>query len=170
MEIVRYGRKGHIASAFSIVELLVILYDHILRVDSENPNWSERDKFILSKGHGCLALYAILGDKGFFPQEDWKGFCKFDGILGGHPTQEKIPGVEASTGALGHGFAVGVGLALAGKMDGKGYRIFVLLGDGECNEGSVWEAAMGASKHNLENLVVLVDYNKIMSLLLPEVA
>ena len=160
LKIVRYGKRGHIASAFSMVEVLVTLYDFILRVDTENPAWLDRDRFILSKGHGCLALYAILSDKGFFSSEAWKGFCDFDGILGGHPTKEKIPGVEASTGSLGHGLPVGVGFALAAKMDKKQYRTFVLLGDGECNEGSVWEAAMGASKNRLDNLIALVDYNK----------
>jgi transketolase len=160
LEIVRYGKRGHIASAFSMVEVLVTLYDFILRVDPENPAWRDRDRFILSKGHGCLALYAILSDKGFFASEAWKGFCAFDGILGGHPTMEKVPGVEASTGSLGHGLPIGVGFALAAKMDKKKYRTFVLLGDGECNEGSVWEAAMGASKNRLDNLVILVDYNK----------
>ena len=160
LKIVRYGRRGHIASAFSMVEVLVTLYDFTLRVDTENPAWLDRDRFILSKGHGCLALYAILSDKGFFSSEAWKGFCDFDGILGGHPTKEKIPGVEASTGSLGHGLPVGVGFALAAKMDKKQYRTFVLLGDGECNEGSVWEAAMGASKNRLDNLIALVDYNK----------
>ncbi len=160
MEMARHGRRGHISPAFSIVEILVLLYDHILRVNPENPDWPDRDRFILSKGHGCLALYSILGDKGFISPEAMREFGSFDGILGGHPTKEKIPGIEASTGSLGHGLSIGAGLALAAKMDGKKYRTFVLQGDGECNEGSVWEAAMGASKHKLDNLVALVDYNK----------
>lgn len=160
MEMVRHGGRGHISPAFSIVEILVLLYDDILRVDPKNPDWPERDRFILSKGHGCLALYSILGEMGFFSPEAQKEYCALDGILGGHPTKEKVPGIEASTGSLGHGLSIGTGLALAAKMDGKKYRTFVLLGDGECNEGSVWEAAMGASKHQLDNLVALVDYNK----------
>ena len=160
LEIVRFGKRGHIASAFSIVEILVVLYDYILKVNPENLDWPERDRFILSKGHGCLGLYAILSDKGFFSPELWKGFCDFDGVLGGHPTKEKVPGVEASTGSLGHGLPIGVGFALAAKMDKRKSRTFVILGDGECNEGSVWEAAMGASSNRLDNLVVLVDYNK----------
>ncbi|MDP7353886.1 MAG: transketolase [Desulfobacterales bacterium] len=163
MQMVRHGRRGHVPSALSIVEILLVLYDHIMRYKADDPDWPGRDRFILSKGHGCLALYAILGDKGFFPKSEWKGFCTLDGILGGHPTKEKIPGVEASTGSLGHGLSIGVGLALAAKLDNKDYRTFVLLGDGECNEGSVWEAAMGAAKHELNNLVVLVDYNKHQS-------
>ena len=160
MKMARHGRRGHISPAFSIVEILVLLYGHILKLDPKNPDWPDRDRFILSKGHGCLALYAVLGDKGFFPKEAWEEFGSFDGILGGHPTKEKIPGIEASTGSLGHGLPIGAGLALAAKMDGKKSRTFVLLGDGECNEGSVWEAAMGASKNRLDNLVALVDYNK----------
>lgn len=160
LEIVRFGKRGHIASAFSMVEILVVLYDYILKVNPKNPDWLERDRFILSKGHGCLGLYAILSEKGFFSPELWKGFCDFDGVLGGHPTMEKVPGVEASTGSLGHGLPIGVGFALATKMDNRKSRTFVLLGDGECNEGSNWEAAMGASKNRLDNLVVLVDYNK----------
>ena len=163
MEIVRYGRRGHIPTAFSMVEILVTLYDSILRVDPKKPEWPDRDRFILSKGHGCLGLYAILGDKGFISKESWKGFCAYDGILGGHPTKEKIPGVEASTGSLGHGLAIGAGIALAAKMDNKDYRTFVLLGDGECDEGSVWEAALAAGKHKLDNLIILVDYNKHQS-------
>ena len=160
MKMARYGRRGHISPAFSIVEILVLLYDYILKLDSKNPDWSDRDRFILSKGHGCLALYAVLGGKGFFPQEAWEEFGSVDGILGGHPTKEKVPGIEASTGSLGHGLPIGAGLALATKLDGKQSRTFVLLGDGECNEGSIWEAAMGVSKHRLDNLVALVDYNK----------
>ena len=160
MEMARHGRRGHISPAFSIVEVLVLLYDNILRFDPENPDWDGRDRFILSKGHGCLALYAVLGDKGFISKKDLKEFGSFDGILGGHPTKEKIPGIEASTGSLGHGLPIGAGLALASKMDKNNSRTFVLLGDGECNEGSVWEAAMGASKNRLDNLIALVDYNK----------
>ena len=160
MEMARYGRRGHISPAFSIVEILVILYDHILRLNPKNPEWPDRDRFILSKGHGCLALYAVLGEKGFISKEDYKGFGSLEGILGGHPTKEKVPGVEASTGSLGHGLSIGTGLALASKMDKKKSRTFVLLGDGECNEGSVWEAAMGAANNELDNLVALVDYNK----------
>jgi transketolase len=160
MEMARHGRRGHISPAFSIVEILVLLYDHILKFDPENPEWHDRDRFILSKGHGCLALYAVLGDKGFISKKNWQEFGSLDGILGGHPTKEKIPGIEASTGSLGHGLPIGAGLALASKMDKNNSRTFVLLGDGECNEGSVWEAAMGASKNRLDNLIALVDYNK----------
>ncbi len=157
------GDRGHIGSALSLVEILRILYDDILRFDSLRPGWEDRDRCILSKGHGCLALYAILADKGFFPLKELDRFCDFESILGGHPERGRIPGVEASTGALGHGLSIGVGLALAGRLRGKDYRVFVVMGDGEINEGSVWEAAMCAAKHRLDNLIAMIDYNKLQS-------
>jgi len=160
---VEAGRRGHIASAFSLVEILRVLYDEILRYDPQNPTWPARDRCILSKGHGCLALYAILADKGFFPQSELWKFCKSDGILGGHPERGKVPGVEASTGSLGHGLSIGIGLALNAGRDRSGHRVFVIVSDGESNEGSVWEAALCAGKHKLSNLTVLVDYNKCQS-------
>src|SRR3989338_3444770 len=156
-------RRGHIGSAFSIVEIIRVLYDSILRYDSKNPRWNKRDRFILSKGHGCLALYAILAEKGFFPKNELLKFCKSDGILGGHPEFGRVPGIEASTGSLGHGLAIGVGIAINLKLEKLNSRVYVLVGDGECNEGSIWEAAMGASKHQLNNLIVIVDYNKYQS-------
>jgi transketolase len=159
----RFGRRGHIASAFSMVETLVVLYDYILKVDPKNPQWQNRDRFILSKGHGCMSFYAMLAIKGFFSKDHYQDFCAHDGILGGHPTKEKIPGCEASTGSLGHGLSIGVGIALNGKIENKDYRTFVLLGDGECNEGSIWEAALSARQNRLDHLVVLVDYNKYQS-------
>jgi transketolase len=154
------GKRGHVGAAFSVIEILRVLYDDVLRLDPRNPLWPDRDRFILSKGHGCLALYALLADKGFFPKEELSKFCASDGILGGHPEYGKVPGVEASTGSLGHGFSFGVGFALAAKLDGKNHRVFVVLGDGECSEGTIWEAALSASKHKLDNLTILVDYNK----------
>jgi len=154
------GKRGHVGAAFSVIEILRVLYDDVLRVDPKNPLWPDRDRCILSKGHSCLALYALLADKGFFPEEELLKFCASDGILGGHPEYGKVPGVEASTGSLGHGFSFGVGFALAAKLDGKHHRIFVVLGDGECSEGTIWEAALSASKHKLDNLTILVDYNK----------
>ncbi|MCX8089749.1 MAG: transketolase [Verrucomicrobiae bacterium] len=157
------GGRGHVGSAFSLVEMLRVLYDEVLRYDPKNPRWPERDRFILSKGHGCLALYVLLAEKGFFPEEELWKFCKADGILGGHPEAGKIPGVEASTGSLGHGLPIGVGMALAARMDGARHRVFVVVSDGESNEGSLWEAALCAAKHRLSNLTVLVDYNKQQS-------
>lgn len=157
------GGRGHVGSAFSLVEMLRVLYDEVLRYDPKNPRWPERDRFILSKGHGCLALYVLLAEKGFFPEDELWKFCKADGILGGHPEAGKIPGVEASTGSLGHGLPIAVGMALAARMDGARHRVFVVVSDGESNEGSLWEAALCAAKHRLSNLTVLVDYNKQQS-------
>lgn len=156
------ARRGHLGPAFSLVEILRVLYDDILNYDPKNPKWERRDRCILSKGHGCLALYAILADKGFFPKEELKKFCTLDGILGGHP-EIKIPGVEASTGSLGHGLPIGIGIALSAKIKKQNWRVFVVVGDGECNEGSIWESALIAAKHQLSNLVVIVDYNKFQS-------
>lgn len=157
------GGRGHIGSSLSMLEILRVLYDEVLRVRPDDPDWPERDRCILSKGHGCLGLYAILADKGFFPTEALTSFCRPGSFLGGHPEASKIPGVEASTGALGHGLSIGVGMALAQRMARRSSRVFVIMGDGEINEGSVWEAAMSAAKHGLENLTAIVDYNKIQS-------
>lgn len=157
------SRRGHLGSAFSVLEILRVLYDDVLRYDPSNPRWNARDRCILSKGHACLALYAVLADKGFFPPAELWRFCRQDGILGGHPEYGKVPGVEASTGSLGHGLSIGVGLALNAKYERANYRVFVIVSDGEANEGSVWEAAMCASKHRLSNLTVIVDYNKQQS-------
>ncbi len=158
-----YGGRGHLASAFSLVEILSVLYDEILKYQPEDPRWKHRDRLILSKGHGCMALYALLADKGFFSKSEFLKFCKSDGILGGHPEYPKVPGVEASTGALGHGLSIGIGMALNARYEKQGHRVIVIVGDGECNEGSVWEAAMCASKHRLDNLTVIIDYNKMQS-------
>jgi|TARA_B100002003_G_scaffold82603_1_gene77155 transketolase len=159
------GGGGHIAASLSIVEILTVLYyGNILRIDPENPTDPERDRFILSKGHACVTLYAVLADKGFFNKEHLATFGSSKAILGGHPDMHKIPGVEATTGALGHGFPFGVGMALAGKLDKKNYKIFVVLGDGECQEGSIWEAAMFAPHHKLDNLTAIIDFNKIQAM------
>ncbi len=162
IETLNATRRGHVGAALSLVEILRVLYDDILRYDSKNPKWSQRDRCILSKGHGCLALYVVLQEKGFFLEEELWKFCEPDGILGGHP-EIKVPGVEASTGSLGHGLPIGVGLALSARYEKAGHRIFVIAGDGECNEGSIWEAALSASKHKLSNLTVIIDYNKYQS-------
>jgi transketolase len=163
LDMVTQANSGHLGSAFSMVELLVVLYNKILNIDPENPDWEERDRFILSKGHGCVALYAVLAEKGFFSADILDSFCQQGSILGGHPEMQKVPGIEASTGSLGHGLSMAAGISLAAKADKAGYRTYCLLGDGECNEGSVWEAALFAAHHKLENLVVIVDYNKLQS-------
>jgi len=154
--------RGHLGSAFSLVEILRVLYDDILIYDPETPNWKGRDRFILSKGQGCLALYAILAEKGFFPESELWICGKSEGILGGHP-EIHIPGVEASTGSLGHGLSIGIGFALNARHTKSKSRSFVVIGDGESNEGSIWEAALCAGKHKLSNLTVIIDYNQQQS-------
>lgn len=156
------GGRGHIGTSLSLVEMLRVLFDKVLRYDAKNPKWPGRDRFILSKGHGCITLYVLLQEKGFFLEEELGKFCRFDGILGGHP-DPKVPGIEVSTGSLGHGLPIAVGMAVAAKRRGDKHRVVTVLGDGECNEGSVWEAAMSAAKHKLDNLTVIVDYNKQQS-------
>jgi transketolase len=160
---IQAGNRGHVGSAFSLIEVLRVLYDDVLKYDASNPRWAGRDRCILSKGHGCLALYAVLADKGFFSESELWKFCKPEGILGGHPEYGKVPGVEASTGSLGHGLSIGIGMALNARFEGASHRVFVIISDGESNEGSVWEAALCAAKHRLSNLVVLLDYNKQQS-------
>jgi transketolase len=153
------AREGHIASAFSILDILWVLYDRVLRFNPADPRGEERDRFVLSKGHASLALYAVLADKGFFPPETLLGFGGVDSPLGGHPDCRKVPGVEASTGSLGHGLPMAVGIALALRLKRSDRRVFALVGDGECNEGAIWEAALLASHHRLANLTCIVDYN-----------
>lgn len=153
--------KGHVGSALSLIEILRVLYDHIVRHDPARPQWPDRDRVILSKGHGCLALYALLADQGYFPHEVLDTFCEWGSPLGGHPERDLDLGFEASTGALGHGLPFGVGMAIATRRRGKDSRVFVVVGDGELNEGSCWEALMMASKHQLSNLVVIVDRNRL---------
>ncbi|MGB8266565.1 MAG: transketolase [Candidatus Velthaea sp.] len=156
------GRRGHVGASFSLVEILRVLYDDVMRYRPHEPHWDDRDRFILSKGHGCLALYALLADKGFFPAAELALQCTPGALLGGHP-ETRIPGVEASTGALGHGLSIGVGIALATRMAKRSSRVFVVTGDGELDEGSVWEAALSAAKHKLDGLTLIVDYNKLQS-------
>ncbi len=157
------GGRGHMGSAMSLVEILRVLYDKFIKFNPKNLKKRDRDRLVLSKGHGCLALYSILADKKFFSKELLKNTSKSGSILGGHPEYSKVPGVEASTGSLGHGLPIAVGMALAAKIRKEKHKVYVIVGDGEINEGSIWEAAMSASKHNLSNLKVFVDYNKIQS-------
>lgn len=162
LEMIVTARGTHIASAYSIVELVLYLYKSVLRIDPKNPYEEKRDKFVLSKGHGCTALYVVLADFGFFSKKLLNTYTSFGSILGGHPDRSKIPGVEASTGSLGHGFSIAVGFALANKMDHSKYRVYCLVGDEELNEGSNWEAAQIAAHHKLDNLLLIVDENKLM--------
>ena len=156
------GKRGHIGSSMSLVEILRVLYDDILRHNPKKKNSENRDRFILSKGHGCLALYAILSDKGYFSKNKLKSFCKSSSILGGHP-DKNIPGVETTTGSLGHGLSIGIGIALSLKIKRNKSKVYVVVGDGEMNEGSIWEGLMSASKHKLDNLVVIVDHNNLQT-------
>lgn len=161
--ILEAARRGHVGSTFSLIEIFRVLYDSVLRFDAENPKWEGRDRCILSKGHGCLAQYVMLAEKGFFPEEELYRFCQAGGILGGHPEYHKVPGIEASTGSLGHGLSIGIGFALRARIDHLDYKTYVVIGDGESNEGSIWEAAMCAGKYRLSNLTVMIDYNKHQS-------
>lgn len=158
------AKASHIGSNYSEAELLAVLYGRILRINSGNPNWPNRDRFILSKGHGCAVLYATLAERGFFPLEWLDTFYQNGSFLAGHVTRTNVPGVEVSTGSLGHGLSISTGIALAAKRDGKLYRVFCLLSDGECDEGSTWEPILFATQHKLDNLIAIVDYNKIQSL------
>ena len=164
LNMVHRTRSPHIGSSFSIVEILVALYFKCLRISQPRSSNVERDRFILSKGHGCSALYATLLHKGFLTNDILNGFAINGGTLEQHPTRNLGWGIEVSTGSLGHGLSIGSGMAVAGKYDKKKYRVFVLMSDGENNEGSTWEAAMFSAHHNLDNLIAIVDYNKMQAL------
>jgi len=154
------SQASHIGSALSCVDILTVLYFKILAIDPKNPWLENRDRFILSKGHAVAALYATLAERGFFNKKLLKSYCANGSNLPGHASRNCVAGVEVSTGSLGHGLAIANGIALAGKRDKKNYRVFVLLSDGECDEGSTWEAILFAGHHKLDNLVAIVDYNK----------
>lgn len=158
------AKSSHVGTSFSMVEMLSVLYCKTLRIDPTDPDWAERDRFILSKGHGCAALYATLAERGFFPLSWLDTFYQNGSNLAGHITHSTVPGVEVSTGSLGHGLSIATGMALAGKRDNRPYRVFCMLSDGECDEGSTWEPILFAPQHQLDNLVAIVDYNKIQSL------
>jgi len=157
------SKAAHIGSCLSCVDILTVLYFKILKIDPKNPFAENRDRFILSKGHAVAALYAVLAKRGFFPEEILDTYYRDGGRLPGHSTVGSVPGIEASTGSLGHGLSMGAGIALAGKRDEKKYRVFVLMSDGECEEGSTWEAALFAHHHKLDNLIGIVDYNKLQA-------
>lgn len=152
--------KGHVGSALSFIEVVRVLYDDIMKYMVDDPFWQERDRFILSKGHGCLGLYAVLADKGFFPKEELKTYTLKGSRLGGC-CEIIAPGIEATTGALGHGLSIGAGMAMGALLRGRKNKVYVLLSDGEIGEGSIWEAALYISKHKLSNLITIIDYNKV---------
>jgi len=164
-QIAHYAGGGHMGASFSMADIISVLYfDGILKYDAKNPEWEDRDKFILSKGHACYALYAVLAKAGYFSEEELRYVGKVGSKFGGHPKMKEIPGVEASTGALGHGLSFAIGVAYSNRMDGKDSHVYVVLGDGECQEGSVWEGALSAPTLELDNLTVVVDYNKLQAM------
>jgi transketolase len=163
LEMVHRVDASHVGGGLSMSDLLAVLYSDVLKVRPEEPDWPDRDRFILSKGHSCAALYAALALRGFFPREELESYGRDSSRLMTH-ISHKVPGVEFSTGSLGHGLPFGAGKALAAKRLGKGWRVFVMLSDGELDEGSNWEAILFAPQHRLDNLTVIVDYNKIQSL------
>ncbi len=164
LDIIYKTRSPHIGSSFSVVEILVALYFRQLKTTVDDPAHPERDRFILSKGHACATLYAVLAERGFLSRKDIEGFAVNNGVLEQHPNMNLEAGIEVSTGSLGHGLSIGTGKALAGKVDRRPYKVYVLLSDGELNEGSVWESIMFSGHHRLNNLVALVDCNKIQAL------
>lgn len=159
------GNTGHLASAFSVIEILYVLYfKGIMKYNADDPLWKERDRLVMSKGQGSLALYSVLSEAGFFSDDELSTFCRPNSKLGGEPKMIDIPGVEASTGSLGHGMSYALGMAMAYKMDNKPNHVYVIIGDGECQEGSIWEAVMSAYNFKLDNFTVIMDNNKLQAM------
>lgn len=161
IEQVYRANSGHPGGSLSIADIMAVLYFDELNIDEKNPKWEERDRLILSKGHCSPALYGALAERGYFEKKDLKGFRNLNSKLQGHPNMNDVPGVDMSTGSLGQGLSVANGIAISGKMDKKDYRVYCILGDGEIEEGQVWEAAMAANKYSLDNLCVIVDNNNL---------
>ena len=161
VDMIYKAQSGHPGGSLSVAEFVTACYWHEMDVDPKNPRWEDRDRFVMSKGHVCPAQYAALAMKGFFPMETLDTLRKEGSPLQGHPSMNKCPGIDISTGSLGQGLACGVGMALAAKMDGKDYRVYVAVGDGESQEGEIWEAANTAHKYGLDNLIVFVDFNNL---------
>lgn len=164
IEMTHLSGGSHIASILSVADIVAVLYSDVLRFDPRDPKLPDRDRFILSKGHAGAAIYAALAEKGFFDVEQLKTHYQNGSILSGHVSHKGVRGVEFSTGSLGHGLPVAAGMAQAAKLDGKNHRVYVVMGDGECDEGSVWEAALYANHYNLNNLIAIIDHNKMQSL------
>jgi transketolase len=154
---------GHLGGSCSIADIITLLYFHKMRHRPSYPKWPQRDRFILSKGHAALALYAVLAETGYFPGEELKTIKQLGSILQGHPDMLKVPGIEANTGSLGQGLSIACGIAMAGKLDRMDYRVYCILGDGEIAEGQIWEASMAASYYKLDNLTVILDKNRVMA-------
>ena len=164
LEMTHLSRGSHIGSIFSAAEIIAGLYSRVLNVDPDDPAKPDRDRMILSKGHAGSAVYTALAERGFFPVEELKTHYANGSRLSGHVSHKGVPGVEISTGSLGHGLAIGAGMALGARMDGASWRTYVVLGDGECDEGAVWEAALQAAQFGLDRLIAVVDYNHMQSL------
>lgn len=158
---VRDASVGHIGGSLSVTDILVALYFKVLNIDPENPEWEDRDRLILSKGHGATAIYSVLAERGYFPVGGLKTFGVIDSRFQVHPDRKKVPGIEASTGALGQGLSVAAGIALAARLDKKDYHTYAILGDGEIQEGQIWEAAMFSAHYGLDNLTAILDYNNV---------
>ncbi len=160
LQLIFSAGAGHTGGGLSCLDILNVLYHRILRVSPDTRDSPDRDRYVQSKGHSVEALYVVLADRGFFPRTDLQTVCRYQSPYVGHPTR-KVPGIEMNTGALGHGLAISAGMALAAKLDGRSYRVFTLLGDGELAEGSNWEAAMAASHYRLDNLTAIIDHNTL---------
>ena len=160
IKMIAAANSGHPGGSLSAADIVTALYFGVLKHDPKRPDWPDRDRFILSKGHGVPVLYAALAERGYFPTSELKTLRQVDSRLQGHPVQGLTPGIEASTGSLGQGLSIGIGHAIAGRLDGKHYRTYVLLGDGECQEGQVWEAVMTAGNYELDTLIAIVDNNR----------
>jgi len=167
VDMITKAGEGHIPSSFSIVDIIDTLYGKFLKVDKSNPKWEDRDYFVLSKGHGCAALFVVLEKQGFLKSSDIENYGTYRGILGGHPDRTKVPGAEASTGSLGHGISFSMGIALGNKIKNKDSKTIVLVGDGECHEGTVWETALVAQNLKLNNFCCVVDFNGSAAQILP---
>lgn len=161
LRLTRIAGAGHYSSTFSCAELLAALYYGHMRIDPANPQWPDRDRFVMSKGHAAIGLYPVLADLGFYPPSKLDDFTRLGSAFGDHPDMKKIPGIDFSSGSLGHGLSVSLGMALAGRIAKRGYRTYCMLGDGELNEGQVWEAAMAAGHYKLQGLVGIVDRNQL---------
>ncbi len=153
------AKSGHPGGSLSAADIVAALYFHVMRHDPKNPEWPDRDRFVLSKGHACPVLYAALAEAGYYPKEEIITFRNINSRLQGHPDMKKLPGVEFTTGSLGQGLSAANGMAIAGKLDGKDYRVFCMIGDGESQEGQIWEAAMAAVHYKLDNLTAITDFN-----------
>lgn len=161
VEMIHAAKAGHPGGSLSAVDMITALYFHVMRIDPQNPRWEDRDRFVLSKGHACPAVYAALARRGFFDPKHLTTLRQYHSILQGHPDMNKTPGIDISSGSLGNGLAIGVGMAMSGRLHHQDYMTYVMLGDGEVQEGMVWEAAMAAHHHDLGNLVAIVDCNGV---------